>query len=310
MEYNRFRGWSSLVVVIYAYNSIVGIVPLVTKTKFGVRFVKFLSGTWPWADFILTNHHRDACIERTLNLLFNTKMCQYVEFTMPSESPNLRILKQKSKAKRLSFTTRPSTGHNTLSINSSWDEFIASKSQKFRKNFRHYRNKLDKAGSWRITSIQSGSDRSDVFRKILDVEKNSWKERWRLRKGVQKDADLLMIWTGAQRMARIAPFFTWCVHFLELNDQTLAYTFVLKYKDVAFMAKTSYHAFYKDLSPGIYVQNAAINKVFNSKRIKKIDFITDLSYLRTWTSHSLPRVNITLSWNGILPRIIRLIRSR
>ena len=50
MEFNSSRGWSTLVFVVYANNTIVGIVPLVTKKKFGVRFVKFLSGTWPWAD--------------------------------------------------------------------------------------------------------------------------------------------------------------------------------------------------------------------------------------------------------------------
>jgi len=166
---------------------------------------------------------------------------------------------------------------------------------------------LDRAGLWRITCIKNEDKESDAFERILEVEKTSWKEMWRIRMGTEMDEDLLLIWSGAQHTAATEPDFKWRAWFLELNDQTLAYSLVLQYKETAFIIKTSYNSCYKRFSPGICVNNAAIHELFNEGHVRDIDFSTDLPFMRTWTSTCLPRVRVIMSPKGISSMVLSII---
>jgi hypothetical protein len=284
-------------------NTIVGAAPLITK-KFGIQFAKFVGGAWFPRDFIVEDQYRETCIAHILDFLFKTLRCQSVEFTLPAESPNLRILKQKCKASRIYFSANLATGHCIISVDCSWDEFEASRGKNFRRRFKKIGRHLNKAGSWRITCVENGDKEIDVFERILDVERRSWKEGWRTQRGMEIDPDLPMIWEGAQYTARTEPDFKWSVWFLELNDQTLAYTLVLQYKEVAFVIKTSYDERYKKFYPGLYVNNVAIRELFNKRQVRNIDLLADLPFHRTWTSMCLPRARVMMWRKGLIPNII------
>lgn len=308
MEFYRSNGWSPWFLVISIDKIIVGIAPLMTKKKFGVRFAKFLSESYFSPDFIADDRHRERCIALTLNFLFKTLRCQFVDLTLPAESSNLQILKQKCKAKRIYFCTKrlrwADMRHSIIHIRDTWDKFKSLRGKNFRKKFKKIERDLDQAGSWRITCVENENNGSDAMRRILDVERMSWKQSWRTRRGIKTDKDLLMIWNGAQYTARIEPDFKWSVWFLELNDQTLAYSLVLQYKEMAFITKTSYDERYKRFYPGIYVNNAAIREIFNKRQVKIIDLLTDLPFHRTWTSICLPRVKVMMSRKSVVPAIL------
>jgi len=308
MEFYRSKGWTPLVLVISADKMVVGIAPLMTKKKVGVRFVKFLSKSWFSPDFIVDDQYREPCITSTLDFLFKNLRCQFVDLTLPVESPNLRILKQKCKANRIYCYTKrgrwADMGHCIIPTGYTWAELRSSRGKNFRRKFKKIERHLDRAGSWKIIHVENGKKESGAIRKILDVERMSWKEAVRTRRGIETDQDLLMIWKGSQHMTRTEPDFKWSVCFLELNNQTLAYSLALQYKEAAFIVKTSYDKRYKKFYPGIYVNNAAIRELFNKRRIRKIDLLTDLPFHRTWTSRSLPRVKVMISRKSVLPTIM------
>ena len=308
MEFYRSKGWTPLVLVISADKTIVGIAPLMTKKRFGVRFVKFLSKSWFSPDFIIDEQYRENCIAHILDFLFKTLKCQFVDLTMPAESQNLQILKQKCKANRIYFCTKRGSwadmSHCIIPVGCTWDDFKRLRGRNFRRRFKKIERNLDRVGSWRIIRVENGDKGSDAIKKILDVERMSWKEAWRTRKGIEIDQDLLMIWKGSQYTARIEPDFKWRAWFLELNDQTLAYSLVLQYKETAFIIKTSYDERYKRFFPGIYVNNAAIRELFNKRQVRKIDWLTDLPFHRNWTSICLPRVRVMMSRKSVLPTIM------
>lgn len=311
MEFSRSKGWAPLLLVISVDEMIVGIAPLMTKKKFGVRFVKFLSKSWFSPDFIIDDNYREVCITSILDFLFKTLRCQFVDLILPAESPNLRILKQKCEANRIYFCTKrgrwADMGHCIIPIDCTWDEFKSLRGKNFRKRFKKLERNLDQAGPWRIICVKNGNKGSDAIKKILDVERMSWKQAWRTQRGEKRDEDLLMIWKGSKHTARTEPSFKWNVWFLELNDQTLAYSLVLQYKEMAFIVKTSYDERYKRFYPGIYVNNAAIRELFNKRQNRKIDWLTDLPFHRNWTSMCLPRVRVMMSRKSVLPSIMGFV---
>jgi hypothetical protein len=303
IESNHSNGWNPLVLVISADNRIIGIAPLITKKKFGVLSVRFLHSSCYSPDFIFHDQYRETCIAHTLDFLFKTLKCKFADFPFPGDSPNLRVLKQQSKPNRIHFCTLPIMGHCILPKKCTWTESKRLKGNNFVRQLKKTKRKLDRAGSWKIVCFD-GNEESDAVRKILDVEKMSWKEKWRAERGEKIDEDLLAILNGAQHTARIEPNFNWSVWFLELNNQTIAYNLVLQYKKVAFMTKTSYDDRHRRFYPGVYLANFVIHELFKKEQVKSIDFLTDLPFLRNWTSISLNRTRVMLA-KGVVPTIVR-----
>jgi hypothetical protein len=308
MEFNHSMGWTQFVLVISVDNNIVGLSPLKMKRKFGVRFVKFLPNAWFSPDFISNDQYREICLAYTLDFLFKTLRCQFVDVVLPFDSPNLQIIKQKCKTNKIHFYTKQEMGHRILPVRCTWTEFETFKGRNFRERFKRTKRKLDRLGTWRITRTENGKKEFDIIKKILDIENMSWKEEWRVRTR-KKDTDLLMILAGSQHMVEIEPCFKWEVWFLELNNQALAYTLNIQYKEVSYCVKTSYDKRYKRLYPGIYIINAAIREIFNERQIRKIDFLTDLPFMETWTSLCSPRVRIVMSRSSVLTSIAKVVLS-
>jgi hypothetical protein len=305
MESARLEGWTPMILLILVDGKVTGISPLKIRRQFGIRIAKFLLAPWFSPDLISENQYRKICIAQTLSFLFGFLRCQLVDLTLPSESPNLQWLRQKYQSNGIHFYSMHDKGRRILHVSGTWSEFEAFKGRSFIRRFKKMERHLDRAGSWRITSIDNENEASHAIDKILDVESRSWKECRRTKMGVEMDQDLMMIWNGSQHMAKVEPEFSWSAWFLELGGQTMAYVLVLQYKDVAYIAKTSYDKRFRKFSPGIYVQNVAIRELFNRGRIRKIDFSTDLPYHRIWTSTCMPRVRVVMARTGPLSTLIR-----
>lgn len=304
MEFYRSKEWTPLPLVISTDDVITGIAPLMIRKKFGVRTVKFLSKFAFSPDFILNDQYRQTHIASILDFLFKTLRCQFVDLTLPAESPNLRIVKQMCKAKRIYFWANPHMGRCIIPVQYTWDEFKKRKGYNFRRRFKRLERKLDRAGSWRTICIGKRNNRSDAIKWILDVERKSWKQAWRAQRGIKMDQDLLMVWKASQYMARTEPNFNWKVWFLKLNDQTLAYTLVLQYKETAYIVKTSFDEGYRKFQPSIYINNAAIRELFKEGHVRNIDWLTDLPFHRNWTKISIPRVKVMMSRSALIRTII------
>jgi hypothetical protein len=308
MKFNTSKGWTPLVLTISVDNKIVGISPLKIKRIIGIRFAKFLSTAWFLPDFVSNDQFREICLSHTLIFLFRILRCQIVDLTLPADSSSLRIIKQECESSRIRFYIRREMGRRILPVRCTWSEFRASRSGDFRRKFKRLEQNLDRLGLWKITCTESGKGEFDAIQKILDVEKKSWKEEVRARSGMKADLDLLMIWSGAKYMAELDPHFTWSAKFLELNNQELAHVLILQYKDVAYLVKTSYDRKYEKSSPGIFLVNTAIHELFNMNQVRRIDFLTDLRFMETWTSLCLPRIRIVMLRRSVPSIIMQLMR--
>jgi CelD/BcsL family acetyltransferase involved in cellulose biosynthesis len=302
IELNQSQGWTPTIVVFSVNNAIVGISPLMTKTKFGIRFARFILTPAYSPDFVFNDEYQEACMAKTLHFFFHVLRCKVVYATMPGESSNLGKIEQGITG--IQFFKMPTMGHRILPIQLNWTEFQKSRGKKFRQDSRRTERKLDSLGVWKIVHVERGEDELATIKKILNVETMSWKEQWRTRRGVKDDPILMAIWDGSRIVAKTDPAFKWRVWSLELGVQTMAYVFVLQYEKTAYIVKTSYDQRYGGLSPGIYLLNAAIRELVNEKNVQKTDFLTDLPFVETWTSLRLPRIGMVLSSKGVMAMII------
>jgi hypothetical protein len=294
-----------MILTISCNHTIIGIAPLKTRKTLTGRHVDFIYPSW-CSEFIFDDQHKDTCIKYTFDFMFNTLKCHYASFTLPSDSPNLKLLNQQCKLEKIHQKTAQEMGRRIIPIKSTWTEYEASRTRNFRKKFKAIKRNLDKAGLWK-TIHTDGKEQLDITEKILNVEAKSWKETWRAQER-ELDWVLTAVLRAAQKLAKIEPNFKWDVWFLELKGKIISYVLSIEYKEVAYLVKTSYDGQYKRLYPGIAIQNAAIQELYIRSQNKYIDFLTDLPYHQTWTEKCLPRVKVQLT-KGVIPSIIHFVNT-
>ena len=74
----------------------------------------------------------------------------------------------------------------------------------------------------------------------------------------------------------------------------IAYVLVLKRHKIVFFAKTSFDQRFRAASPGKFLMNALIERVFQDNLTKKIDFFSNLPFVRFWKPVVQKRVTIKI----------------
>ena len=294
--------WKPLYLIGYADGKITAIAPLMTRDIFGVRLAKFILEPYFSPDFLAEDRYRSEIIHQMSEYLLRTLNCKFVDLTLPYESPNLPILKKICNSDCFYFWTEPYMGHLIIPVSQirTWPEFEILLGNSFKKKIRGIRKKIEKTGSWRIVKFQ-GEDES--FQKILEIEQDSWKQEWRIKKGVAEDSHLPIIWDTSKILYSNGIKFKHYTIILEINNAAVAYVLVLVYKKTVLLCKTSYKKSYSNLSPGVFVWNAAVRAAFDEQGITDIDFQTDLPFLRLWSNNRKARVRVLIA-RGFFSRSI------
>ncbi len=274
---------------------------------FSLEFVKLLFRPSLSPDIVVEPQLLGVFLENMLEF-GNSSQPRYFDLTLPSDSPTLDALEEKRETNGYVIGRLPVQGHKVLSINSTWSQFINQKGRKFRQNIRALQAKMERAGKWNITySDFDGS--SETIKKILEIERRSWKEVMRSHSSGESDPELSAILKASVPAKSIDKGFRPLIWFLELNGQTIAYNIALCYKGTAYMAKTSFDDSFRDLSPGIFLNNRSIEDLFESKQVERMDFLTDLPFQSRWTTTSLARARILVSQRGAGSAILPLFSS-
>lgn len=284
--------WRLCIIIGKLNNTLVGIAPLKIRQKFGVRVATFIISPENSVDFITREQYNIEFLRCVVNYLFEILKCNVVDLTFLSESHNLHIFQELCRAKQIKLFTQPFTGRRILKVGCTWEQFEKLKGSHFRRTFKRMENRLSKAGCYRVLCFDEATIMADVFQRILEIERLSWKESWRAKRKMRFDTDLLITWLAATQIYKINPNFKIKVWFLELNNHLIAYAIVFLYKQVAVIVKTSYDARYKQYYPGMYLIHSIIQSIFKSGAAKIVDFMTDMEIMKNWTDLCLGRVRI------------------
>jgi hypothetical protein len=290
----RSAGWTPLLMVMDVEDRLVGGAALKTKGIIGGRSAELLLPKVYGTDFVLDPQYREVFVHRLLRLLLVDLRCQIVDLTLPSESPNLSFMKGWCNALGLRLDRTPLREdlreHYVIDVAGNWNDFRNSRGKNFAHRFRDTEHLLKKAGESKVRQLNIDSAESEDI--INTIEENSWKNTWRRERGIRSDPNLpaFFAYRKSKYPQERFPRF-WL---LELNGVPIAYTIIIELNGVALLCKTSYDRRYAKMSPGEYVQNAAIKEMFDSQRFSKIDFLTSLPYIQRWTSHRLARERVAI----------------
>jgi hypothetical protein len=298
----RKLGWRPFLMVFTFDNKIVGFAPLMMRSNFGFRQIStFNQYTYP--DFF-SDSCRGICVDNMLSFLFKQLRCESVNITCEDESANQRMLNNICRNKGFSYTKSFQEDRAVIAVSQSLDSFRQSLKRKDGKKFAKIRRKLDGSGSWQISRYDIDLD---SMAKIWAVERFSWKANLEGKKKAMKNLDLEYTLKGLQNTQEHASFFESEIWILELNDVPLSYVLVMKRNKTVFFAKTSYDSRYKPLSPGLFLMNDLIERVFRDMSAEKIDFITALPFAQVWKPLISKRTVFVISRNQFLSRARRLI---
>jgi hypothetical protein len=296
MNASRNAGWTPRLIVGESDGRLVGVAVLQTRGVLGGRTA---TSSYPrnyGTDFVVDPQYGERFIQNTLRFLFEKLRCQYLDLIMPSESPNLEFLKQASSSLGFQFTSAPLrkefAEHSVIEVTGTWDEFKRMRGMKFVRRYRDIERLLSKSGNW--TTQRIPLDGPEPVRMIETIERNSWKDAWRKERGVSHDPNLPVFfanWTLKSSSGGYLPE----VFLLVLNGEPIAYTIVSQLNGVALLCKTSFDKRYAKASPGEYIQNVALQHLFESRGVVRIDFLTALAYLNRWTSLRYTRERVTIS---------------
>lgn len=311
LEANKRPGWNPLLIIFLANKKIIGIAPLkISNTKIvGIKPIKILRKIGSkqaltleeemYSDIIFKEKYRDISIDKMIKFLFNRLKCQSVSIIVYANSPNLKVLKEICLKKQLNFNEIPQMGEAILPIKKSWDIFKESLGKKFQKRIWKIKRKLEQQGHWEVC-VERVTTNS--IAKVLEVEKTSWKSKWRTQNQIPEEIGLKIILSGSKQLDSINRFFESEIWFLKLNGNPIAYQLVLSGKETSFFVKTSYNSKFRDCSPGIFIVNAAIKETFKRTRVKKISFITNLPFMQLWKPTCRKRKLVIIKRNSLLAK--------
>lgn len=272
---------------------IVGLAPLKLTRKFGANTAKFLLGFWSSIDFVIKNEYRQSVITNIANILFKKLHCKLVTLDFPEGSPNLIIFEQSCKrfGVRVKKKSEEFMGHGIV-----FPSALAENRRHFRKQLRATGRKLANAGSTKINLEEDnmGHEANDaVYDKLMAVEKGSWKHTCRSTWSQESDDDGLRWFLNSTNNLNKSRFLKRKIWFMELDETPIAFQLVLEYKRTAYLCKTTFVDKYKKLGLGIYLSNSIIKETLDGRNIEKIDFLTNLPFLKKWRAKIVPRVHFS-----------------
>jgi hypothetical protein len=289
------EGWRPLLLSLSIDGVLVGVAPLMTRRRFGVRSTSFLLEERFSPDFVIRDQYRKECIQQIIEFAFREIHTNLLQLTLPAESPNRSILEAQCESTRMHFDTKanPQSFHRIVPIPPSWDAFCSLQGRDFRRNIKRMKRNLSRAGTWQIDHIVDLCKEPNAVKRIYAVEKSSWKESWR-RRWKTRDEDLNAVIEGSIRMSGRETNFRAGVFFLELNGRTIAYALTLECGKSAYATKTSFAEEYRELSPGTLVINELMHSLCELGQVKEMDCLTNLPAWKRWHGTTAMRMGVTI----------------
>ncbi len=169
-----------------------------------------------------------------------------------------------------------------LTLRGSWKEFLAGKSQTFRKNLKTAARKLGEFGELQYRVYDDPAAVLKQLETYRDIEARSWKAGEGV--GVSRDSDYFAFYRAlADAFGRKGAF---TVRLLTVNGKPIAGTFGLAYDGVYYSLQIAHDREFSRCSPGTYLEALEMEECF-SRGYREYEFLGGfLNNKSRWTSTS------------------------
>jgi CelD/BcsL family acetyltransferase involved in cellulose biosynthesis len=169
-----------------------------------------------------------------------------------------------------------------LALQGSWKDFLAGKSQTFRKNLKTAGRKLREFGGVRYQAYDDPADVLEQLKTYRDIEARSWKAGEGV--GVSRDSDYFAFYLAlADAFGRKHAF---TVRVVTVAGKAIAGTFGLAYDGVYYSLQIAHDREFSRCSPGTYLEALEMEECF-SRGYREYEFLGGfLNNKSRWTSTS------------------------
>jgi len=284
------EGWKSLLLIAKKNNDITGIAPIRVQTKGFIRFIE--------VQYVLKKDMRYETIKSMFYYIFKYIKCKYLILNCSYNDPKCAFIIKSLKELSLTYKIKILNKRKVIKVNFNWEEFAKNKGSNFRSRFRKMENKMKIDHEIKVIHYDRHNYPDYLLYHIFYIESKSWKQKEKY--GVNQN--LLDIYNAMINEELYNDDFSWEVFILYLNNKPISYCINLTCNNYYYIVLTSYNERYKKYYPGIYVINEAIKYVLSYKKIRKIDFLTDMSFMSAWTIDRENTYQLNI-WSNIIVSI-------
>jgi CelD/BcsL family acetyltransferase involved in cellulose biosynthesis len=174
-----------------------------------------------------------------------------------------------------------------LELAGTWQDLLATRSAKFRKNLKTARRKLESCGRLGYQSFHGG-DLARRFEQYAALEERSWKAVRKV--GCSRNAQYFSFYRGLA--STFGPRDAFHIRFLTVNDQPIAGTFGLLEGDHYYSLQIVHDPAFGRYSPGTLLEALEMEECF-ARGYREYDFLGGfLNNKRRWTSQGRRTVQV------------------
>jgi hypothetical protein len=212
---------------------------------------------------------------------------------IPETSNTLTLLTDYLTAHQFKYIIKRSLNSPFILIDRSWEGFLKTKGQHFRKRMRNTLNRIDKKGT--ITVVQVTS--ADEFTRHLDEIKNISEKSWlhNEHKDIFGDRKINQFFIEFSKIAAQSGWLS--VWLLFLNNKAIAFEYHLTYGSSIHALRSGYDREYGDFSPGSVLEYNIIKHHFETYNGKQLyyDLCGGKDFYKTrWTDDIKAHQNIII----------------
>lgn len=209
---------------------------------------------------------------------------------LPSDSLTAHYLRESLGEARVRWQSAISYESLIISLDKTWQEYLAEKSPRFRKTLRNVVNRMAKCGRGTVRTYEGKRAAEEAIEKLFAVSDSSWKV-----------ADGIAITSSTQRMRFFKELMDGAVTaervrivILEVDGRPIASETQITDGGIVYALRSDYDDRYADSSPGSFLQVEILKELFASS-YTEYNFGVGLNpYKSRWTEqrHQLLRFRI------------------
>lgn len=170
-----------------------------------------------------------------------------------------------------------------LDISKGREEFYENYSAKFKRNLRRKLKKANEIGEVQFKSVSATDDEIEqAFRIFLSIEDSGWKGEQGT--SIAKQPEKLAYYEALYELYKEIGLLN--INLLYVSDKCIAAQFGIKIEGVLYLLKVAYDEAHSAVSPGHLLIDALITEDQSGKALKKISFVTGVTWIDVWKPSS------------------------
>lgn len=244
----------------------------------------------PFVDMIICDQKRKEVIKEVLDFLISElgKGWDLINLqSIPEGSPNLLILKEILRQNKIKYFKGYPSFVPFIAIDKSWEDFLKSRSNKFRKTRRNINNRFNRLDKVEIIHYSSDGE-ANLLEEIICVSKKSWKHN----EGIAISSSEKTI-EFFRLLTQLASQQNWLwVWILKVDGIPIAMEFDLEFRGKIFALRADFDEDFKEYSPGSYLEYHIIKNAFESNLYEYSTGPGVRDYKLHWTDQMRENANL------------------